>query len=249
MTSTVATSGGTDTGVSRAARPRRRQWWVVLFAAYCLAFSIYGGYRYLTLNPELSRVPIREDFPVHYPLLTAHVITGMIAISVGWAQVWPWLRTHHPVTHRRLGRIYFFAGVFPSAITAFPVAILTPAGQGIRAVLLVMSAIWLFTAIAGLRAILQRRTRDHERWMLRNVAMSTTVITSRILSSIFIEATLWLLPETYGHQQRLVFEEMSATGLWVAIALHLGFVEWYLLRPRRGRATSRPRTGTAPSRS
>ncbi|MEU1289217.1 DUF2306 domain-containing protein [Kitasatospora sp. NPDC005856] len=215
--------------------PWWRRIWIVLFAAYCVGFAVYGGYRYVTLDPEQSRVPIRPDIALHHPLLTVHVLTGVVAVLLAWTQVWPWLRNNHPRVHRRVGWVYYLAGVIPSGLLAFPVAVLTPAGQGIRAALLAMSALWAATTVLGLLAAVQHRYEDHRRWMLRNVALSTTIATSRIVGRLGVEVTDWLLPETYADKQRLVFEEMNAAGLWAALALHLLFVEWYLLRPRRRR--------------
>jgi uncharacterized membrane protein YozB (DUF420 family) len=228
-----------DRGTGRDRKPGAhwlRRSWVVLFAVYCLGFGVYGGYRYVTLDQSLSRVAIRPDVPLHYPLLTAHVLTGVVAVSLAWLQVWPWLRDNHPRVHRRVGWTYFLAGVIPSGLLSFPVAVLTPAGQSVRATLLVMGVLWVFTTAAGLRAVLQHRYEDHRRWMLRNVALTTTIITSRILSRLFIHYTFELLPDTYRHQRLLVYTGMSSTGLWLSIVLHLGFVEWYLLRPRRRRS-------------
>ena len=212
-----------------------RESWVAALAVYCLGFAVYGAHRYTTFESRFSRVPIRADVPVHYPLLALHVLTGAVAVSLAWLQVWPWLRERRPDLHRRIGRTYFFAGVFPSAVLAFPVAVLTPGGQGIRAVLLTMAVLWSITAVAGFRAAVQGRYADHRRWMLRNVAMTTTIITSRILSVLFVDSTLALLPGTYDDQRQFVYLTMSATGLWAAIVLHLFFVEWVLLRPRSRR--------------
>ncbi|MFJ6676170.1 DUF2306 domain-containing protein [Actinosynnema sp. NPDC091369] len=231
-------------------RPRwLRELWVVPFAVYCLGFTIYGGYRYVTLDPALSRVPLRPEVPLHYTLLTAHVLTGMVAAALAWLQVWPWLRETHPVVHRRIGWVYYLVGVFPSVVLAFPVAVFTPAGQAIRLVLIAMSTLWAITVVAGFRAVLQRRYEDHRRWMYRNVAMTTTIITSRWVGMLGIEVTLVLLPETYGTQQRLLFEGMNATALWTAITVHLLFVEWVVLRPRRRRrAAANSRAAAAVAR-
>ncbi|WP_181795180.1 DUF2306 domain-containing protein [Streptomyces sp. WELS2] len=221
-----------------------RESWVVLFAVYCIGFGIYGEAKYATFSREMSRVPVRPDVPAHYPLLAIHVLTGFIAICLAWCQVWPWLRETRPQLHRRLGWVYYLFGVFPSCLLAFPVAILTPAGQAVRSVLLVLAVMWTVTVVAGFRAILQHRYEDHRRWMLRNVALTTTIVTSRILSWWFVSWTDGLLPDTYEHQPLLTFTSMSATGLWTALLLHMSFVEWYLLRPRR-RGGARKTKGAA----
>lgn len=244
---------GVEAAGARRAPARRPRWvrelWVIPFAVYCLGFAIWGGYRYVTLDPELSRVPLRPEVPLHYALLSTHVLTGMVAAALAWLQVWPWLRENHPVVHRRIGWVYYVLGVFPSVVLAFPVAVFTPAGQAIRLVLIAMSALWAITAVAGFRAVIQRRYEDHRRWMYRNVAMTTTIITSRWVGMLGIEVTLALLPETYGPQQRLLFEGMNSTALWTAIVVHLLFVEWVVLRPRRRRravAGSRSAVAVAP---
>jgi uncharacterized membrane protein YozB (DUF420 family) len=221
-----------------------REAWVGLFAVYCIGFGVYGESAYATLNHKMSRVTTRPDVPAHYPLLVLHVLAGFIAICLAWCQVWPWLRETHPRVHRRIGWVYYTAGVFPSCLLAFPVAILTPAGQAVRSVLLVIAVLWTTTVVAGFRAVMQRRYEDHRRWMLRNVALTTTIVTSRILSWWFVDWTNDWLPDTYGHQVVLTATSMSATGLWAALVLHLGYVEWYLLRPRKRRAPVRRAAGS-----
>src|SRR6185312_10625818 len=233
----------------RPPRPRwLREYWVALLAIYCVGFGIYGESAYASLDRKLSRVAIRPNIPEHYPLLVVHVAAGAFAICLAWLQVWPWLRETRPKVHRYVGRVYFYAGVIPAGITAFPVAVITPDGQAIRAVLLVIATCWAVTTVAGLRAALQHRYDDHRRWMLRNVALTTVIVTSRILSWQFVNRTFQFLPKTYDHQVLLTATGMNATGLWTALLLHLGFVEWYLLRPRRRRNPVRvrpPRPGDA----
>jgi uncharacterized membrane protein YozB (DUF420 family) len=237
---------GDPAGRPRETRPRwMREFWVVLLAIYCVGFGVYGESAYVTLDRTLSRVPIRPNIPEHYPLLVIHVATGAVAVCLAWCQVWPWLRETHPRVHRRIGWVYYVGGVFPSCLVAFPVAVITPDGQAIRSVLLVIAIAWSITAVAGFRAVIQHRYEDHRRWMLRNVALTTTIITSRILSWQFVNRTFGLLPKTYDHQVLLTVTSMSATGLWAALVLHLGYVEWYLLRPRRRRPAARVRPSAA----
>jgi hypothetical protein len=236
-------------GRERKPRPRwLRESWVALLAIYGIGFGVYGESAYVTLNQKLSRVTIRPDVPWQYSVLVIHVAAGFVAVCLAWCQVWPWLRETHPRIHRRIGWVYYVAGVIPAGIAAFPTAVITPDGQAIRSVLLVIAVCWATTTIAGLRAAVQHRYEDHRRWMLRNVALTTTIITSRILSWQFVNLTFQLLPKTYDHQVLLAATSMDATGLWTALLLHLGFVEWYLLRPSRRRVRLRvPRPSDAAS--
>jgi uncharacterized membrane protein YozB (DUF420 family) len=248
------TDGGPEPAgkpADRARKPRPRwlrESWVVLLAIYCIGFGVYGESAYVTFDKKLSRVTMRPNIPWQYPVLVIHVAAGAVAVCLAWCQVWPWLRETHPRAHRYIGWVYYVAGVIPAGIAAFPTAVITPDGQAIRSVLLVIAVCWAITTVAGLRAVVQHRYEDHRRWMLRNVALTTTIITSRILSWQFVDRTFQFLPKTYDHQVLLTATSMNATGLWTALLLHLGFVEWYLLRPRRRRGAQRPVRAAAASR-
>jgi len=162
-----------------------------------------------------------------------------VAMSLCWLQVWPWLRDNHPRIHRRIGLTYLFAGVFPAGLLAFPVAILTTAGQAVRAALFTLAVGWLFVSVAGFRAALRGRYDLHRRWMLRSVALTTSIITLRLIYYSFHFLTTHTLRHTYENQPRLVVTEAYSTSIWLSIALHLVFVEWVLLRPRRRRPVAR----------
>jgi hypothetical protein len=241
----------TDSGVRppspRARSAWARQWWVLPFALYCVGFGIYGGGRFITFDPLLTVASIRPEFPWHYPVLAIHVLTGTVAVCLAWTQVWPWLRENHPGVHRKIGWVYYFAGVIPSGILAFPVAIMTTFGQGLRYGFLAMATLWAITTVAGFVAGIQHRFEDHKRWMYRNVAMTTSTITVRITQPIAIALTTWLLPATYAGQDRLVIVEGAVAGLWAAFVGHLLFVEWVVLRPRRRKRAAVARVRTAPA--
>ncbi len=234
----------------RDARPRRaesawrRQWWVLLFAIYCVGFAIYGAYRYVTFDVSQSRaLPPRADVPFQYPMLAAHVLTGAVAISLGWLQVWPWLRDNHPRIHRRIGWVYFLAGVFPSGLLAVGVAILSTAGQSTRMALFSLGILWLTTTIAGFVAALQGRYDDHRRWMVRNVALTTSIVTARPIFFANFYVIQWWLSPTYAKEPFVQFTQAYATGIWGSVLLHLVIVEWFVLRPRR-----RQRRAATPAR-
>jgi uncharacterized membrane protein len=235
---------------SAGERPRsrwRQEYWVLLLVIYCVGFSVYGILPYSTLNPDESRAGLRPELLwLQYPVLVAHVFGGVVAESLAWVQVWPWLRETHPRLHRRLGRVYYFAGVFPACTAAFGVAVISEQGQGVRAVLLTMATLWMITAVCGLRAVLNKQYDAHRRWMLRNVALTTATIDTRVIYPLFILVTHWLLGATYDNQNRLLQNEASATALWFPILVHLLYVEWYLLRPRRRRPVRAPAPASSP---
>jgi hypothetical protein len=209
------------------------QYWVALLAVYSVGFAVWGAYRYVAFNSALARNVPRSDVVFHYPLFATHVLFGAVAMSLGWLQVWPWLRNNHRRVHRFVGRTYLFAGVFPAGLLALPVAVLTTSGQAVRAALFTLAVLWLSVSVAGLRAAMRHKYDLHRRWMLRSVALTTSIITLRLVYYSFHYLTTSTLGDTYLAQPRLVVTEAYSTAIWLSIAAHLLFVEWYLLRPKR----------------
>src|SRR2546423_13023711 len=105
----------------------RRQYWVLLFAIYCLGFAIYGADPYVTFNRTEARIfPTRVEW--QYPLIVAHVFTGVVTVSLAWVPVGPWPRTHHPRAHPAPGRAYLPAAPAPAAPPATPASGPAPPG-------------------------------------------------------------------------------------------------------------------------
>ena len=79
--------------------------------AVVAVFLVFSVPRHLTFDPALSRMPPVDGFPAHCPLLVAHVVFASAAMVTGFFQVWPWFRGRFRAAHRRMGRVYVFAGV------------------------------------------------------------------------------------------------------------------------------------------
>jgi len=143
--------------------------------------------------------------------------------------------------------VYFLAGVIPSGLLSLPVAALSTAGQSLRMSLFTLGILWLGTTILGFRAALQRKIADHQKWMLRNVALTTVIITARPIFFVNLYGISWLLPDTYSVDSVQTFNEAFATGIWGAFVVHLVFVEWFVLRsrPRLSNSARRRRSSSS----
>lgn len=228
--------GGTQPGAADPGRRKgavRRHLWLVLLAVYCLGFGLFAFVQFIGFDQTAATVTTRPDVAVHFPMLAVHVLFGSVAMCLAWLQVWPWLRENRPRTHRRIGLVYLFAGAIPSGLLAIPVAILSTSGQSYRVSLLALALLWLTTTFFGYRAVRQGRYADHRRWMLRNVALTTAIITARPFFAANFFGLSALLPETYPMSEQLTYTESLSTGMWSAVLLHLIIVEWLLLRPKR----------------
>ncbi|WP_410669912.1 DUF2306 domain-containing protein [Amycolatopsis sp. cmx-4-68] len=189
------------------------------------AFLAYSVPPYLTFDPAQSRVPAPPGFAAHYGFLVAHILFGTIAIVGVILQIWPWLRRTHPVAHRRIGRVYVFAGALPAAVMAGVIGSVSPFGPVIAAIDVVAAALWLGFTIAGWRAIRQRRYADHRKWMIRSFAMTMHTLMTRALSPL---GFLVVMPRV-DDKTELILDAATVSGVLSILTLLL-LSQWWLDR-------------------
>jgi hypothetical protein len=183
---------------------------------------------YLGLDPATSRIPVRPDYVLHYPLLVAHILFGSVALVTACLQIWPWLRRTHPAVHRWSGRVYLFGGVFPGGLAVLGVAPFSSTGPVSAVGNTVLAVLWLLTAVAGYRAARGRRYGDHRRWMLRSVALTFSIVLNRV----WLVAYLLLLTPVLGADQPALVVAAAGASVWTSWVVNLLVVEWWVLRPR-----------------
>jgi uncharacterized membrane protein YozB (DUF420 family) len=225
-------------GPLRSTTPAATTWWrrpwVVPAMIIAFAFLVVFVPPYLTLDPTQSRLPLRADVPLHYPLLVAHVVFGTIAMATVPFQLWPKLRRKHPRFHRINGRVHVLAGVVPSGLLALAITPFAqgPAGNAIGGLL------WLAATVAGFRAARQKRFADHRKWMIYSFALCMQIIEGRIMV-----LTIPLLPGYNPASFPLLLE----TASWIGVLLNLIAAQWWLDRTS-GRRAQRRRLPETPAR-
>lgn len=216
----------------------------ILLAAF-LAFSLPP---YLTFDPSQSRLPVREGVAIHYPALVAHILFGTVALIACCLQVWPWFRQRYPVAHRRIGRVYVFGGVLPSALLAIPTSILGHTGVSGAAGNVLLSVLWLTTTFAGFRMARQRRYAEHRRWMIRSFALATSIVLNR-LWGILAMIVVPMLPAADDAERALQLDQAFAATVWLSWVVNLLIAEWWLERtrtPKRRARQAPPATAEVP---
>jgi Predicted membrane protein (DUF2306) len=210
-----------------AAPTRARAWWrspwVLPWAAVAGWFLAISLPHYVGLDRSRTPVRLNPDYPLHYPLLVAHVTFGTVALVTACFQVWPWLREGHRAIHRWTGRAYVFAGVLPTGLLALAIMPFSqgPVGNSVAAVL------WLATTVAGYRMIRRGREADHRRWMTYSFALTMQIVWGRVMFKV--------LPHVPGvnlgdpHTLTIVFEAAS----WIGIVVNLLIAQWWLERTAR----------------
>jgi uncharacterized membrane protein len=108
-----------------------------------------------------------------------HITAGGIAMLTGWTQFSGRLRGKYLNRHRFVGKVYVIAVLLSSCAGLF---IAFFASGGITSVLGFgsLALLWLFTDIKAYTSIRKLQIDEHERWMIRNYALTFAAVTLRI---------------------------------------------------------------------
>ncbi|WP_218614067.1 DUF2306 domain-containing protein [Pseudonocardia sp. KRD291] len=226
----------TDTDGRERARTRRRRSTrrvragMIAFAVLTVAFLVVSLPPYLSLDPAQSRVAPRADYPLHYPLLWAHIMFGSVALVTAGLQIWPWLRRRYPAVHRWSGRLYLFGGVFPGGIVVLGVAPVSTTGPISAVGNTMLAVLWLGTAVAGYRAARARRFADHRAWMIRSVALTFSIVVNRAWILVYLG-----IFSLFGPVDDALITAAAGASVWTSWIVNLLVAEWWLLRRGAGR--------------
>lgn len=215
---------------------------VAIVAVLSVAIVLYSLPAYLVPGSVDPKVGIRENVPFHLPVLIVHAATAGIALLVGPFQFFGSIRRRHPRIHRALGRTYLLAGILPGALSGMVVAVLTTAGPIAMTSFVILDIAWLYTAWRAYRAVRARDFAEHERWMLRNMALTFAAVTLRIYLGLFIGVQVPLLDTVYGGDFEALFAVAYNASIVGSIVFNWLFIEMYL---RRRRNRSRISIGAA----
>jgi uncharacterized membrane protein len=165
----------------------QKYWSWALIASLAVLVAFVAITPYLSFNPENFSNVLDGRFGDGSEIwLYIHVISGGLSLLLGSFQFWQWLRDKHRNIHRWLGRIYFFAGIFPASISGVIIAQDTVAGLTGRFGFSVLGILWFVTGVFALLAILQKKIEVHRRWMIRNFALTFAAVTLRLWMLILI---------------------------------------------------------------
>ena len=222
-----ARPGDTSDGPTGTRRGWWRRPWIVGLAVVTVAFLIYALPPYLGLDPEQARLPA-DRHPLFYPVLVIHIFAGAVLLGCGVLQLWPWLRNRHRRVHRWTGRLYVIMAI-PVGVGGLFVAQFPSGGPTQQIANSFLAVLILGTALAGYRAVRQRRFDDHREWMIRSFALAFSIVTNRLWMVAFI---LIFAPGGTDPSDPVV-QAAAAPSAWASWVANLLIVEWWLQRRRR----------------
>jgi uncharacterized membrane protein len=200
--------------------------WCVL-----MVFAVANGI--LAMRYLLPHVPLAAPLPnlkLHRLALAFHASFAGVALLIGPFQIVEEFRIRWRRLHRTLGWVYVIA-VAIAAVAALVLAPQTNFGPIAGFGFLTLAILWLIATGTALWTAIQRRFRDHRRWILRSYALTAAAITLRVLLPA---SAVMGLPA--GPSYRAI--------AWMCWLINLGIVEIYLhFRPAT--ASQLPRSNKA----
>ncbi|MHA1546478.1 MAG: DUF2306 domain-containing protein [Alphaproteobacteria bacterium] len=158
-----------------ALKPSRIPFW-------CLAFLSLGvglaSVRFFTLDPQMAANFVRPNMVANQEFFMVHVVTGIIALTLGIWQFMPRSRTSD--WHKITGKIYI-AACLVGAIAGFRLAIDVSAGPVAAVGFATLAVLWFGATGKAAWEIRRRDFAAHRRWMIRSYALTCAAITLRLM--------------------------------------------------------------------
>ncbi len=160
-----------------------------------------------------------------YPVTTRlHVTLGAAYLALAMLQFVGRVSGRWPRLHRVSGRIAVSAGLV-SGTTALLIAMLFSfSGPSAMAVVGPFAFLFLFSLARGIWLARARRFAEHREWMIRAMAVATSIATMRL---IFVPALLML-----GESEELA-RWLSLTSFGIAFLIHSTVAESWIRSTRR----------------
>lgn len=110
--------------------------------------------------------------------LYTHIISGGIALLIGWSLFIKRLRNKFPSVHRNIGKIYVISALI-GALSGIFIGFYATGGLIASAGFITVGVIWFYTTLNGYRHIKNGRTLQHEKMMIYSYSVCFAAVTLR----------------------------------------------------------------------
>lgn len=204
---------GNHFGVIEAARVSL--WSLMALSALALGLYAFGFFLIDAINP-----PFKLRFDAYPALARLHVLPGGLALIVGAFQFSRRVRARYPALHRYSGRIYI-AAVLAGAAGGFLIAFRAHGGAITGFGFGMLAVIWAYSVWQAYGYARARDFLNHQRWMIRNYALTFAAVTLRIELAIL------------EHGLGFGFDDAYAIVAWLSWILNLVIAEWVFVERLR----------------
>jgi uncharacterized membrane protein len=184
-----------------------------------------GSEEYREAERQVAAVTSRFN---GYPRTTlAHILPGILLLSLAPLQFSTRIRTRYPVLHRWSGRVLLTAAVLVGLSGLFFGVLVPYAGLSEAVPSAVFGLFFLLATFQAFRAIRRRDLIRHREWVLRLVALAMGVGTIRLAGVGLVAIGVTEVPQIVG------------PSFWIGWLLTLGGAEAWI-RATRGRHSPQP---------
>lgn len=183
---------------------------------FFLAFSVAGyavyAYGVLPLG-ALVHPDMKVNFLAHPAGIYTHAFASVVALVLGPFQFSASLRNRHRDVHRWLGRTYLAVGVLVGGLSGLYMSQFAFGGTVAKLGFATLAVCWLYTGLRAYLAVRRRAIDEHQKWMVRNVALTFAAVTLRLLLPASMVA---------GVEFTIAYPVIA----WLCWAPNLAFAEW-----------------------
>ena len=158
---------------------RRFLFGLMAFLAIGVSGYALWGYAFMPLG-SLVHPDMRITFEAHYLAIYAHVFGSIVALALGPFQFWKTFRERRIKTHRLLGKLYLGIGILIGGLAGLSMAFYAFGGIVAKTGFGGLAVAWLFTGGKALSAVRAGNIVEHQRWMIRNYALTLAAVSLRI---------------------------------------------------------------------
>lgn len=200
----------------------KRTWFIFNFLA--ILISGYAIVQYFILDAQQAGfVQLKLMFlstlsSFWYIMLFIHIAFGVVALVIGPFTLFEKFREKNIHRHRMIGKIYII-GVLLSGVSGLYLAFQATGGLVSKIGFGFLSLFWLLSVFQGLVKIKNKKIHDHQKWMIRNYALTFAAVTLRMW--------LFLFTLLFGFEN---FKLCYAIIAWLCWVPNLIVAEWFIHR-------------------
>ncbi|WP_090001582.1 DUF2306 domain-containing protein [Lysinibacillus fusiformis] len=201
---------------------KKKLWLIMSVLAFLIAG--YSIVQYIVLDAQQAgfvQLKLMLNATLHslwFIVLYIHIIFGVLALIIGPFTLSSKLRENNVKRHRILGKLYCTSILFGGSAGLY-LAFNATGGWVSQLGFGLLSIGWLLTMLQALIKIKHRNIQAHQKWMLRNYALTFAAVTLRIWLPLFTIL--------YGDEN---FQYYYAVIAWLCWVPNLIVIEWYIRR-------------------
>ena len=212
---------------------KRRPWWRSPWTAVAVVVAVFVPFAlipYVTFDPSRSRIPVRGDIPLYYPVLVFHIFTATVAVVLACLRVSQWFKRRYPSAFRASEGLYVFVGVIPSGISALAIGTVSSFGPVTRTSHILVATLWLVCTIKGYRLGRRGEVQEQQRWMWRSYVLTAAAIINRMWAIMFLLVFTPQLDSLFGGDEKLMLQTISSMAAFLSWTVPLIVLQWWLDR-------------------